>query len=183
MPWTDHITALARYNRYMNQKLYALAAELQDAERKRDRGAFFKSIHGTLNHLLLADRTWMSRLQPADARYVSKDGAGQVIPFIGLDQQLYEDFATLRREREQTDEAIVAWASTLSAADLEGEVAYHSFAGTSHRHSAWWAISQLFNHQTHHRGQLTTLFSQLGKDPGVTDLIYMLREEAHSAQP
>src|ERR1700729_2803192 len=95
----DHCSALARYNRWMNLKLYAIASQLTDEERKRDRGAFFKSIHGTLNHLLLSDRVWM-------ARFTGVSLPGDVLGPDGirsLDQELYADFEELGRERIKTD--------------------------------------------------------------------------------
>jgi len=96
----DHYQTMARYNRLMNEKLYAVASELSDEERKRDLGAFFRSVHGTLNHLLLADRAWLGRFTHDRAVFESLDAEGRPITLTGtLDQELYADFATLRRER------------------------------------------------------------------------------------
>src|SRR5690348_18374029 len=93
----------ARYNRWMNERLYALCATLSDADRKRDRGAFFRSIHGTLNHLLLTDRAWLGRFTRDPAVSASRDGDGNPIAMTGrLDQELYGEFETLRRERART---------------------------------------------------------------------------------
>ncbi|MFW5926109.1 MAG: DinB family protein, partial [Myxococcota bacterium] len=98
---TDHYRALARYNTWMNQRIYGLCADrLDDAARKRDEGAFFGSIHGTLNHLLLADRAWMRRFTGDRDKFASRDGEGRVIEIRALDQELYADFAELRRQRE-----------------------------------------------------------------------------------
>jgi uncharacterized damage-inducible protein DinB len=153
---------LAAYNRWMNERLYALCAELPDAERKRDRGAFFKSIHGTLNHLLLGDRIWLARFR------------GEVFPFTSLDQELYADFAELRAERERTDREIEAWVASLGDADFAGTLRYTSIVNPAPRsHPFWVAATHFFNHQAHHRGQLTTLLTQAGVDPGVTDLIWL----------
>jgi len=151
---------LAAYNRWMNQRLYAACASLSDEVRKQDRGSFFKSIHATLNHLLLADRIWMSRFQ------------GTGFAFAGLDQELYADFAVLRAEREATDQAIVDWAGTLTDEGLAGVLQYTRGSDQQRqRYEMWLVVSHFFNHQTHHRGQLTTLLSQCGVDYGVTDLI------------
>ena len=141
--------ALARYNTWMNARLYALCATLPDEVRKEDRGAFFRSIHGTLNRIA----------------YTGK-----------LDQELYADFTLLRRERATTDAAIEAWAAGLTAEHLAAPFSYRSSAGQRYDHPLWWAVTHFFNHQTHHRGQLTTLLMQLGHDPGVTDLVALLRE-------
>lgn len=136
-----YVRTMAAYSRWMNERLYALCAELPDAERKRDRAAFFCSIHGTLNRLLLADRLWLGRF------------TGVPFAIEGLDQELHADFDELSRARAGTDDAIDAWVATLDDEEL------------------WLPVAHFFNHQTHHRGQLTTLLEQAGRDPGVTDLI------------
>ena len=168
----EWVAASARYNRWMNDKLYALAATLSDEARKRDCGAFFKSIHGTFNHLLLADRVWLARLQDVALP------AGFMGPGIrSLDQELYSDFEELRRERTLTDEALSSWLSALTPEQLSGTAVFVR-RGQKVECPLWWTVAHLFNHQTHHRGQITTLFMQQGHDPGVTDLFAMLREEA-----
>ena len=171
----EWLAASARYNRWMNDKLYALAATLSDAARKRDSGAFFKSIHGTLNHLLLTDRLWLARFK------------GVAIPdgFMGpgirsLDQELYADFEELRRERALTDDELSAWVPGLTIEQLAAPLVYMR-RGHKLESPLWGAVAHVFNHQTHHRGQITTLLSQQGHDPGVTDLFAMLREEAAHA--
>jgi uncharacterized damage-inducible protein DinB len=169
---------LARYNTWMNRRLYGHAASLPEAERSRDRGAFFGSIHGTLNHLLLADRTWLARFTGDRERFVSRDAAGAPIPVTSLAQVLYADFAELAREREATDAAIEAWSDSLDDDRLQGQLVYKSMGGVPQGHPMWWAVSHFFNHQTHHRGQVTTLLFQAGIDPGVTDLVAFLREQA-----
>jgi uncharacterized damage-inducible protein DinB len=157
-----HVRRMARYNRWMNEKLYASSAALTDAQRKEDVGAFFKSIHGTLNHLLLGDRVWMGRFTG--------------VPFTvqSLSQELYADFDELRGERKRTDEAIIAWTDGLREADLDGVLAYTSIVSPAPRTEPMdLAVTHFFNHQTHHRGQVTTLLMQRGIDPGVTDLMWM----------
>jgi len=169
--------ALARYNTWMNARLYALCATLPDEVRKEDRGAFFRSVHGTLNHLLLTDRAWLGRFTRDAALAQSRDGNGNPIAYTGkLDQEVYADFALLRRERATTDAAIEAWAAGLTAEHLAAPFSYRSSAGQRYDHPLWWAVIHFFNHQTHHRGQLTTLLTQLGHDSGVTDLVSLLRE-------
>lgn len=169
----DHCRVLANYNRWMNGKLYAVASELTDDERKRDRGAFFKSIHGTFNHLLLADRVWMGRF----AGVALQDdwlGPGGI---RSLDQELYDDYEELRRERAKTDDEIEAWAVGLTAEKLAAPLHY-TRRGRTFDFPLWWSVAHLFNHQTHHRGQVTTLLMQAGHDPGVTDLYALLLENS-----
>jgi uncharacterized damage-inducible protein DinB len=150
------------YNRWMNDRLYDCCGRLADEERKRDAGAFFKSIHGTLNHLLLADRIWLGRF------------TGKAFVVKSLDQELFADFAQLRLQRKDTDVAISDWSSALSEAELAGELSYMSVVNPKLRRSPLWlAVTHFFNHQTHHRGQLTTLLAQRGIDPGVMDLIWL----------
>lgn len=172
---SEWVSALARYNRWMNDKLYALAATLGDEARKRDSGAFFRSIHGTFNHLLVADRVWLARFTGVT---VPDDQMGPGIRT--LDQELYADFEDLRRERALTDDELSTWVSGLTDERLADPLVYMR-RGQKQESPLWWSVAHLFNHQTHHRGQVTTLFSQQGCDPGVTDLLAMLRaEEARS---
>jgi len=166
----EWLGALARYNHWMNEKLFALAATLSDEERKRDQGAFFGSIHGTLNHLLVADRIWLSRFAGTAV------GDGEMAPGIrSLDQELHEDFDELWAERRRMDDALAAWVASLGPEQLAGPLVM-TRRGKTEEVPLWWAVVHVFNHQTHHRGQVTTLLHQQGVDPGVTDLIAMLRE-------
>jgi len=171
----EQCRAFARYNRWMNAKVYAAAERLSDADRKRDRGAFFGSIHNVMNHILVGDRIWLGRITgrvPAPG-FIGVDGIKT------LDQELASDFGELRRQRDETDAAIDAWVATLTADSLAG--AFRMVRkGKAGEYPLWWAVLQLFNHQTHHRGQITTLLFQAGQDPGATDLFAMLNEETRS---
>jgi uncharacterized damage-inducible protein DinB len=173
----EQYRALARYNRWMNRKLYGVVSTLEEAVQKRDLGAFFASIHGSLNHILLADRTWMLRFTGDEERFVSRTAAQEPIAITALSQELYADFETLHRERERTDEDILEWAYALDEAALDRVLEYRTSRGDTTKHPLWWAIGHMFNHQTHHRGQVSTLLSQQGADLGATDLIAMLRQE------
>jgi uncharacterized damage-inducible protein DinB len=166
----EWLAALARYNRWMNDKLYEVSASLSDEARKRDVGAFFKSIHGTLNHLLLGDRIWLARFK----------GVSPPAGILTLDQELYADFEDLRRERALTDDELSAWVAGLSHEQLAATLSFMR-RGQLQESPLWWSALHVFNHQTHHRGQVTTLLMQQGVDPGATDLVAMLREEAARA--
>jgi uncharacterized damage-inducible protein DinB len=168
----EGLRAMARYNRWMNERLYDCCQKLSDPERKRDRGAFFHSIHGTLNHLLLGDRLWLSRFLARPFRSAS------------LADELYSDFAELRRERAKTDAEILEWVESLHEERLAGSLKFRSVVGNKDRSfPVWFAAQQFFNHQTHHRGQLTTLLSQAGIDPGVTDLLWLPGMEETGQEP
>jgi uncharacterized damage-inducible protein DinB len=154
--------ALSRYNQWMNDNLYAHAAMLSDGQRKQDTGAFFKSIHRTLNHILLADRVWIGRL------------TGVHFAVNSLGDELYSHFETLRSERAVTDKAIIDWIDQLSEGDVAATLTYKRITGDKTASMPRnLVLTHFFNHQTHHRGQVTTLLSQQGIDPGVTDLIAM----------
>ena len=162
MGTVDNFRTMAHYNRWMNMRLYTICAEMSDEERKRDRGAFFKSIHGTFNHLLLGDRIWMGRF------------TGEPFAVRSLDQELYSDYAELTAERALTDERIIAFADALDEETVASELRYTSIVNPAERVIPMRiALLHFFNHQTHHRGQATTLISQAGFDPGVTDLMWM----------
>lgn len=167
----EWLGALARYNRWMNDKLYALTATLSEEERRRDRGAFFKSIQGTFNHLLVGDRIWLARFKGITV------ADGFVAPGIrSLDEEIYADFDDLRRERTRTDAELSAWVSELTPERLAAPLVFMR-RGSKLETPLWMTVAHLFNHQTHHRGQITTLLSQQGHDPGVTDLFAMLLAE------
>jgi uncharacterized damage-inducible protein DinB len=155
----DYVVLMAEYNAFMNQKLYGLCAALSDEERKRDRGAFFKSMHGTLQHLLWGDRAWMIRFLKWD------------LPIGKPSDLLFEDFDALRAERVRLDQVMLEWARTLPEGALSEPFQVTSVVyKTTRRMPLYLVVVQMFNHQTHHRGQLTTLLSQMNVDPGVTDV-------------
>ena len=157
-----HCVLLARYNEWMNARLYAVCAGLTQAELKLDRGAFFGSIAGTLEHLVYGDLASLSRFTGDPARP----------PALGA--ELYGSFAALRAARTAIDARIVAWASTLSEAWLARTLTYTSQVDGKTRTLPHWAlVTHMFNHQTHHRGQLGTLLTQMGLDVGSTDIPFM----------
>lgn len=177
MSWIETYRGLARYNRWMNERLYAFAGELGDQERKRDVKAFFGSLQGTLNHILVADLIWLRRFTKDPAIWQAIGEDGKPIGFENLRQPLFERFEPMRAQRAKTDRDIESWVATLDDGKLAAPFAYSSMAGEPFEHPLWWALQHFFNHQTHHRGQATTILMQLGRDPGVTDLVYFLRSE------
>lgn len=158
----EYCQLLARYNRWMNERMYAVVAELNEDERTRDRGAFFGSMHRTLNHILWGDRIWL-------ARFV---GEPYTVAAFGAD--MYADFAKLTRERAATDTSTLDWTGKLTPAWLAGVLEYRSVSDPRLRRlDRWIAVAHMFQHATHHRGQLATLIKQAGHDVGVTDLPWM----------
>jgi uncharacterized damage-inducible protein DinB len=158
----EYCQLLARYNRWMNERVYSTVSEVGEDERTRDRGAFFGSMHRTLNHLLWGDRVWLARFK--DEAYA--------VPAFGAD--MYADLAALTRERAVTDTAILDWTGKLSPAWLAGVLEYRPKSDPRLRHvDRWIAVAHMFQHATHHRGQLSTLIKQAGRDVGVTDLPWM----------
>jgi len=156
-----YVQRMARYNRWQNANLYGVADALSDDERRRERGAFFGSIHKTLSHLLWADRMWMSRF--AD---VPRPGGG-----IPESVSMYPDWEGLKRERADFDTQIVAWADRLDPAWLAGNLTWYSGAAKRDLTNAkWLLVTHMFNHQTHHRGQVHCMLTQARGRPDPTDL-------------
>jgi uncharacterized damage-inducible protein DinB len=157
-----YATQMARYNQWMNTKLFGAAALLTDEQRKRDQGAFFGSLHGTFNHLLATDRIWLSRFED------TRNGV------TALNEILYHDFELLSAARREMDKRIIDWVLTLKVAYADS-LTYRKMSGMQAEVSLPFetCVVHWFNHQTHHRGQATTLLMQLGLDPGVTDLAVM----------
>jgi uncharacterized damage-inducible protein DinB len=156
-----YVRRMARYNRWQNANLYGVADQLSDEERRRERGAFFGSIHKTLSHLLWGDRIWMSRF--AD---MPKPQGG-----IPESVSLYPDWDGLKHERAAFDDTMVVWADKVDASYLQGDLTWYS--GAQKREVTkpkWVLLTHLFNHQTHHRGQVHCMLTQAGAKPQSTDL-------------
>ena len=166
---------LARYNRWMDLRLYDACEALSDEERKRQRGAFFGSIHHTLTHLVLADRMWLHRFALQQTSFAALSAAALALP-EGSDytSELYPDWQDLRQTRVALDDVIERWLSEMTPDFLNRTMHYANTKGVQRAHPAWQAMTHFFNHQTHHRGQVTTLLAQAGVDVGVTDLIALV---------
>ena len=159
----DNFQMRARYNTLANGILYDACAGLSDAERKREHPAFFKSIHGTLNHIMVGDRIWMTRFEGGEA------------PSTSLDAVLYEDFADLRAARQAEDARIEGFMAGLTGEFLAGGIRYVNNEGNRYDDPAPLLLTHLFNHQTHHRGQVHGLLSHAGVKTPVLDLHRVLR--------
>jgi uncharacterized damage-inducible protein DinB len=162
-----HFLMMATYNRWANRRLYAAAAALDDSQYRKDVGVYFSSLHGTLNHLLAADRIWMHRLQ----------GSGEQPQ--GLNVVLFEQLAALHAARSIEDERILGFVSSLDAAALHTVCEYRMLNGTPQRQPIREILAHLFNHQTHHRGHAHAALTRLGvAEPPALDLLIMQREAA-----
>lgn len=162
---------MADYNRWMNTRLYAAAATLDDAALYADRGAFFGSLFATLNHLVVADTIWLKRFATHRA------GAMALAPLqhepmpTKLAQPMCDTLAGLATRRTWLDGLIADWVAMLTEDDLDASLAYRNSRGEPATRNVFALLMHVFNHQTHHRGQATTLLSQSGVDMGATDLL------------
>lgn len=178
MPRTAHIALLARYNEWMNNKLYEAAAALPPEELAADRKAFFGSLQATLNHIAVADTIWLQRIA-SHPRFAAALADVAALPApAALDQLLFDSLAALRARRVFLDQAILSWVAGLADADLDAVISYRRMNGESNNRQLGLLLIHFFNHQTHHRGQATTLLSQAGVDVGVTDLLMLIPEAA-----
>ena len=156
----------AAYNEWANRMLYQEVATLTDAEFRADKGAFFGSLHGTLNHILAADRIWQKRFT----------GTGDAP--TALDAILHDDFAGLQAARWAEDDRIITWIESLRETDLAKEITYTPLTNpTVITHPLAPALFHFFNHQTHHRGQCHMILTALGRPSLSLDMIYFLRSE------
>lgn len=160
----DWCRTLARYNAWQNASLFGAASTLDDAARRIDRGAFFGSIHGTLSHLLWGDSVWLHRF------------TGSPSPGIGIPESRdwVPGWDDLCQRRGTVDDAILAWTGKLADADLTGDLSWHSAVlGREVRRPKALLVGHMFNHQTHHRGQVHAMLTAAGARPGDTDLFLM----------
>lgn len=155
---------MANYNRWQNQRIYATADTLEDEQRKQDQGAFFGSIHGTLNHLLWGDQMWLHRFA----------GTPPPAPKRPRESMAIFEWSDLKRERQAFDETIVGWTNKLDDAWLADDITWFSGAvGSELSRPRWLIVTHFFNHQTHHRGQVHAMLTRLGTKPEDTDLMLM----------
>jgi uncharacterized damage-inducible protein DinB len=160
----NHYDMFAGYNAWANRRLYDAAAALPDAQYREDRGAFFKSMHGTLNHLLATDRIWMQRF------------TGEGTAPDRLDAILFDAFADLRAAREAEDAGILVYVQSLDAERLAGVIRYRRVSTPEPQVQALApALAHWFNHQTHHRGQAHAILTGLTGIAPELDLLYYQR--------
>jgi uncharacterized damage-inducible protein DinB len=160
-----YLAMMAAYNAWCNERLYDAAAQLSDADYRADRGVFFRSLHGTLNHILVADRIWMKRL------------TGEGDAPNRLDAILFDRLADLRAARAAEDERIVAFVDSLPQERLDKPVSYSSLVNPALiTQPLWPVLVHVFNHQTHHRGQAHAVLTGLSVDAPSLDLVLFQRQ-------
>lgn len=147
--YEEHFRMFALYNRWANTQLYAAAAKLPDDVLGQDRGAYFKSLSGTLNHLLVADRLWLARL------------TGESPAGIRLDEILFTSLASLAEARRQEDERLIAYVHALQEPQFTAPLSYTTTSGAPQTQPLHHVLAHVFNHQTHHRGQAHDLLCQM----------------------
>ncbi len=157
-----YYTTFARYNAWANQRLYDACARLSEHDYMERRPSFFGSIHATLNHLLVGDRIWLGRIEGRPEK-------------LALNQILYGDFTGLRVARGAEDERLIRIVESLDAARLDQPLDYLNTRGERYRTPLRLVLGHLFNHQTHHRGQVHGLLSQTAVPPPELDLIAFVR--------
>jgi len=166
---------MAEYNRWMNERVYEAAAKLDHATLVADKGAFFGSILATLNHIAVADSIWLHRFAQHPAPFAALGAIDAFPQPTSLTQSLAPDLAALRDYRRRLDELIERWVAELTAEHLAADITYANLAGVGTRKNFSLLLQHFFNHQTHHRGQVSTLLFQSGVDVGATDLLAMPR--------
>lgn len=172
----DYVRKMAAYNTWMNDKVYATAGRLPESEIVADRKAFFGSILATLNHIAVADTIWLQRFATHPAGYAMLDVVRELPLRSNLAEQPYGNLAALAEHRRFLDGVIGHWADSVADAHLDHVLTYANTKGVVSKKPFFFLVMHFFNHQTHHRGQVTTLLTQAGVDVGPTDLSMIIEE-------
>jgi uncharacterized damage-inducible protein DinB len=172
----DHVRQMAAYNAWMNNKVYAAAASLPADDVVADRGAFFGSIHATLTHIAVADTIWLQRFAKHPANYAALEPLRGLPIQRDLTAQPFGDLPALTEHRLYLDGVINAFADAITEDDLDHALVYANTRGETFRKPYFFLLMHFFNHQTHHRGQVTTLLTQAGVDVGATDLSALIAD-------
>lgn len=171
MQWSDHFRRYARYNAWINQSLLEASLSLSPAQQEQDQQVFFKSITGSWNHIMVGDLLWLNRL--AIIFPILADTMDNWPKPNALNQIIYPELKQLVKPRQQLDELIIQWCDFLRESDCEDRLQYHNTQDELQVQPLPQVLQHLFNHQTHHRGQITALLSQQGINYGPTDLLFM----------
>lgn len=179
MSLKQHFELMASYNQWMNVKIYQAAGQLNASELAEERGAFFGSVLGTLNHIIVGDTIWLKRFAAHPSCSASLQEVSDLPHPTGLNQIVCADFSELQQRRIWLDKQIINWATGLREDDLDDVLSYRNTKGVAGNKRFSHLILHFFNHQTHHRGQISVLLSQSGLDIGVTDLLALIPEQVN----
>ena len=172
MTFRDHFLLMADYNQRMNNQIFEASSKLSKEELCVDRGAFFDSILGTLNHILVGDLIWLARFSTHSDSYRSLADLSELPRPAGLNEVIYPNLSSLSDARRRVDSSIHLWlAEEVKDADFSKSLAYANSKGVESERNFGELVFHLLNHQTHHRGQVTTLLNQQGIDVGITDFL------------
>ncbi|GAA3965266.1 DinB family protein [Allohahella marinimesophila] len=172
-----HFELMANYNQWMNAKVYDAASKMSESEITKDRGAFFGSVLGTLNHIAVGDIIWLKRFATHPGSTKALQNVSDLPNPGSLDGMLFDNFRSLRRHRNWLDDQIIRWVSALEDKGLDCVLSYRNTKGIASDKRFSSLIMHFFNHQTHHRGQASVLLSQAGQDIGVTDLLALIPQD------
>ena len=168
-----HFQMMAKYNDRMNNQILSVVESLNPIDLTENKGAYFKSIIGTLNHILVGDIIWLSRFNLHSESYVSLKCVTTLPKPKSLSDVLYPDLKLYKCVRKKVDSALVNWLDKdINVSDFHRNLEYSNTAGIKSSRNFGELVSHLFNHQTHHRGQVSTLLNQMGHDIGATDFLY-----------
>ncbi|TBR42250.1 damage-inducible protein DinB [Marinomonas agarivorans] len=176
MSLKSHFELLASYNSWMNESLYLASQRLSSDELACNRGAYFGSIIGTLNHILVGDLIWLKRFAEHPSEFMALSYVKALKMPSSLDKQLYDNINDLFVERVKLDKIITAFCSEINEDCLSSTLTYKNTKGKLFHKKMSDLVLHLFNHQTHHRGQVSTLLNQQGIDIGGTDLLLKIPE-------
>lgn len=175
MQWSDHYRRYARYNAWINQTLLEASLSLSEKQQEEDKQVFFKSLLGSWNHIFVGDLLWLNRL--AMIFPILDDAMDNWPKPNRLDELLYPKLEQLVKPRQELDQLIIQWCDFLRESDCEDRLQYHNTKEELQVQPLPNVLQHIFNHQTHHRGQITALLSQMGVEYGSTDLLFMPQDD------
>lgn len=174
MSFVSSLQLMSQYNQWMNQKIYQAAQSLGNQAIRQDQKAFFGSIFGTLNHIYIADIIWLRRFARHSRQYQALTQLPELNSYTDLKAIAFDNIEDLFKLRQELDTTIIKWCQEIKPEDLEYNLQYSDTKNNPYCKNFGQLVQHFFNHQTHHRGQASTLFSQRGIDLGVTDLLKMI---------
>lgn len=176
MTLKDNFELLARYNQWMNESLFGAVAELDETLINKPVGVFFNSIFGTLNHIAVADLIWLRRFITHASAFTSLESLASFPEVTSLNEPLFEDFNTLHDARYQLDKIILDFCDEVEVYELNTPIAYTNMRGNKFEKRLGYLLTHFFNHQTHHRGQVSAVLTQMNIDTGINDLVAVIPE-------